>query len=328
MLEAAALLSDAGVDVLVWGGTAGSWLGLKHDRQLVDILQTSMDIPATTTTLAMLDACRVFGIERVSLVTPYIEEVVNEISACYRTEGVEVIAERHLSLSRNHTFGDVGGAELVNLIERAQAAGADGTLIVCTNLRVTSLVANLEAAIKSIIFDSIGVTLWGAMRLAGASIHLKGFGTLMAQGSLRSDLQTICQSLLKRTAADRVTVRADIAQLGISVNGAIAEAVRTGVRRIAQDFSIDQRSLNTIKWLEELRIPLIQNRFDAEPYPPTALLEIYGVEAQMLSPLELHGNLIGWLSVHSLSERPWSENDRSALKDATEKVLSHICSIT
>src|SRR4051794_29816841 len=39
MVAAARLLADARVDVIVWNGTAGSWLGVDHDHALVAAIE-------------------------------------------------------------------------------------------------------------------------------------------------------------------------------------------------------------------------------------------------------------------------------------------------
>ena len=99
-----------------------------------------------------------------------------------------------------------------------------------------------------------------------------------------------------------------------------AEALAPGVRSIRRDGSLDQRRLNTVQWLERHRRPLVQPHFHADPTPPNALIEVYGVNAQMLAPIERGGELVGWLSVHSLREREWSEADQNALAEATRRV--------
>ena len=324
MISAGELLCDDGV---VWGGTAGSWLGLEHDYRLVDSLQKSLDVPVTTTTIALVEACRSFRITRVSLVTPYISAVNAEITACYEAAGITVVSEAHLGLTINRAFGDVGPAEIIRMIERTQTIDTEAVLVVCTNLRATPLVQGLEKSLNLPVFDSIGVTLLGAMRSLGAPMHLVNAGIVMAQGCLRADLQLLSEHLLVGTGADRVTVRIDLGQFDINVELAIAEAVLPGVKRIGQDSSINQRSLSTVKWLEKFRSTLVQDSFDAGPWPPAALQNIYGVKAQMLAPLELAGTLIGWVSVHSLAERQWSVADQLALKTAAAQALSHIARI-
>ena len=48
MLDAAQLLADARVDVVVWNGTSGAWQGLDRDRLLVDRIRRDLGTPATT----------------------------------------------------------------------------------------------------------------------------------------------------------------------------------------------------------------------------------------------------------------------------------------
>src|SRR5690349_204853 len=61
MRRAAELLATADVDVIAWNGTSGSWLGPDHDREIVEEITAATGIPATTSTLAYLDAFREFG---------------------------------------------------------------------------------------------------------------------------------------------------------------------------------------------------------------------------------------------------------------------------
>ncbi len=68
MRDAAALLATADVDVIAWNGTSGSWLGADHDRELVRRNPDATGIPATTSTLAYLEAFESFGTERIGLV--------------------------------------------------------------------------------------------------------------------------------------------------------------------------------------------------------------------------------------------------------------------
>jgi maleate isomerase len=40
----------------------------------------------------------------------------------------------------------------------------------------------------------------------------------------------------------------------------------------------------------------------------------------MLAPVIRNGELVAWLSVHSLTERPWSEADQRALAGAARQI--------
>jgi maleate isomerase len=115
-------------------------------------------------------------------------------------------------------------------------------------------------------------------------------------------------------------LRIDLPEHGMDVDLTAGEAVAPGVRSIRRDGSLDQRRLNTVQWLERHRRPLVQPHFRADPTPPDALITVYGVNAQMLAPIERGGELVGWLSVHSLNEREWGEPDQNALTEAARRV--------
>jgi maleate isomerase len=166
MCAAASLLADVRPDLLVWAGTSGLWLGLDHDRSLCEALTKATSVPATTTALAMFDACATLGVRRSALVTPYLDEVVDRIVATCAGAGVSIVAERHLGLSDNHAFGLVSEQEITALALACASSDLDGCLIACTNLRVGDVVA-LQQRLRAPVLGSIAVTVWHALKLAG-----------------------------------------------------------------------------------------------------------------------------------------------------------------
>jgi maleate isomerase len=50
------------------------------------------------------------------------------------------------------------------------------------------------------------------------------------------------------------------------------------------------------------------------------LIEVYGVNAQMLGPVSRGSEMAGWVSVHSAVERTWSAADQEALSLASAQV--------
>ena len=112
----------------------------------------------------------------------------------------------------------------------------------------------------------------------------------------------------------------------LHVDRVVAEAVAAGVRSIGDDSSIDQRALPTVMFLEEERRPLVQDDcLAADPAPPQALIDFYGVKAQMLGPLARNDRLIGVVSVHyTPGSREWSDKDVDALREAIERTQQEL----
>ena len=313
MAAAATLLRDAKVDVVAWAGTAGSWLGPEREAELLAALELAAAAPATTSTVALLAACQALGVKRVGLVTPYTADVVTKIRATYARAGLEAVAEAHLGIADNWSFGNVTPGQIRQLARDAGQHEADAVLVVCTNLRGAGVVAELEAELGIPVLDSIGATLWHAAITAGRPLHVAGAGELLAQGSLRVWLAEHTTRLLESTGADRVTVRLNDPTRGFDVDGVAAEAVAPGIQAIGRDRSISQWELPTVRQLQSTLAPLIQGRSDAPPGIPELLKARYGIRAQLLGPLDDLGELKGWISIHSSVEREWEPSELDAL---------------
>jgi maleate isomerase len=96
------------------------------------------------------------------------------------------------------------------------------------------------------------------------------------------------------------------------------------VKSIRWDPSLDQRALETVRWLDEHRRLLVQPHFDVPPFPPQALRDVYGVAAQILAPVPGAGSLRGWLSAHSIAERDWTPAEQDATRRAAAAVAAVI----
>jgi len=180
MREAAGLLATADVDVIAWNGTSGSWLGSAHDRELAEEITGATGIPATTSTLAYLEAFRTFGTERIGLFTPYTEDVNHQVIASYEREGIKTVDHRALGLSDNESFARVTEEEMLPGSRELAATAPDALVYLCTNLYGANITEEIEAGTGVPVLDSVAVTLWHALKLAGAPLLDPRWGRLLA----------------------------------------------------------------------------------------------------------------------------------------------------
>jgi len=179
MREAAQLLATADVDVIAWNGTSGSWLGSAHDQELAAEITGATGIPATTSTLAYLEAFRAFGTERIGLFTPYTEDVNQQVIASYEREGIKTVDHRALGLSDNESFARVTDDEMRPGSLELAAAAPDALVYLCTNLYGANITAEIEDTTGVPVLDSVAVTLWHALKLAGAPLLEPRWGRLL-----------------------------------------------------------------------------------------------------------------------------------------------------
>ena len=178
--QAAGQLADARVHAVGWAGTSGSWLGPARDEELVERIGRVAGVPATTATLAVLDACRRLSVSTVGLFSPYTDDVVLAIERNLASRGVEVAGEVHLGIADSFGCGLVAAEVVEAGLRRLAAGGVEGLVVLCTNVVVDRDVARIEAALGLPVVDSAVATLWRACTLAGAWSPLAGAGRLLA----------------------------------------------------------------------------------------------------------------------------------------------------
>jgi maleate isomerase len=185
ILRAAELLAHAKVDVIAWNGTSASWLGFDHDEQLCERITQATGIRACTTVLAYRDLLRRLANARIGLVTPYTADVQQKIVANWHSQGLNCIAERHLSLADNFSFAEVPEAEVARLCEEVVREGSDVVVVLCTNMRGAGAAERLERKLGVGVFDSIAVTLWACLVATGVDPSIiRGWGGLFTNTHL------------------------------------------------------------------------------------------------------------------------------------------------
>jgi maleate isomerase len=168
IMRAAELLADAKVDVIAWNGTSASWLGLDRDEMLCERITAATGIAACTSVLAFREVFQRTAAERIGLVTPYTDDVQARIIETWKSQGMLCSAERHSGRRDNFSFAEVDEQAISGMIGAVKADGCDAVAVVCTNMRAAPLVAALEAELGITIYDSIAVTVWKSLLLAGA----------------------------------------------------------------------------------------------------------------------------------------------------------------
>jgi maleate isomerase len=183
ILEAAAMLADARVDAIVWSGTSAGWLGLESDYRLCELITKQTAIPATTSTLALLEALRLMPVDRIGLVSPYPKQMQDAIIATLAGEGITAIGAAPLGIRSNWDLSEVSRQTLTDQVAEVAAQGVPAITTFCTNLPAAPLVPDWERIHCVPVFDTVSTAVWGALRLAGVHpSRVVGWGELFHLG--------------------------------------------------------------------------------------------------------------------------------------------------
>ncbi|WP_432666347.1 Asp/Glu racemase [Wukongibacter baidiensis] len=179
--EAARKLASAGVDVIAFGCTAGSFIkGIEWDRKLSKrIEEVSGGIPATTTSTGLIEALRALDCKNVALATPYLEEINVKERAFLEGNGFNVVDLKGCHCLKDQDIARVTPQQFIDLHKEMDVEESDCGFISCTNSRSIEAISVLEKELGKPFLSSNQVTLWSALKTIGYKGSIKGYGVLM-----------------------------------------------------------------------------------------------------------------------------------------------------
>ena len=177
---AAKLLADAGVGAIVFHCTAVSTFAPHLAEDIRAHIWRATGIPSFATSDAILAACDALNAERLSLLTPYIEDVHKREIDFLRAAGKVVVGDACLGINTNDAMARLSPDELLNWASGIVSTTPDADLcfLSCTALRSAPLIAPLEFLSGQPVITSNQVMVWYLLRSAGLTDAAVGFGTL------------------------------------------------------------------------------------------------------------------------------------------------------
>jgi maleate isomerase len=164
---AARLLAAVQPSVTVWADTSGSFLfGPDGDAAQCALLSELTGAPATTTSTALVAACRALGAKSVDIASPYVADLNAALAEHLAAHGVAVARLRSLELDDSYAIASVPD-DAQRALVRGAANSADAVLIPCTDFLTVELIPALEAELGVPIIAANPATMWHAAQLLG-----------------------------------------------------------------------------------------------------------------------------------------------------------------
>ena len=179
-LEAAAeLLADAGVDVIVFHCTAVSTFAPELAEGIRDRIVGATGLRCFTTADAILAALAALQARRVSLLTPYIDEVHDREIAFLAANRVTVAGGGNLGIDGNREMAGLAPAKILSWAKDHVSADADACFLSCTAIKSAAIIDQLEHAIGKPVITSNQSMAWHLLRSGAITDPVAGFGRLL-----------------------------------------------------------------------------------------------------------------------------------------------------
>lgn len=184
--EAASLLADAGVDIILFNCTLGSLIeGPGFDKRLSRKLTRLTGIPTTTTTTAVLKAMESLGMRRIILLAPYPEDLLELEVDFLKEAGLEVIHYRGLGVSDPHKQVDIDPGIWYRLSKElvVTSGNVEGIFISCAGILVVDMIHRIEKDLNLPVVTSNQGAMWECLRQLKIRAPQGSYGMLFSSTS-------------------------------------------------------------------------------------------------------------------------------------------------
>jgi maleate isomerase len=166
------------IDVVGYGCTSASIvIGPENVARRVNAERPG--VPVTNPITAATTALKAMGVERIALLTPYIDEVNLWMRGHIEKEGLGVPVMGSFNHSNDNEVARISEATIEEaLVTLASNDAVDGAFVACTSLRVCGIIEKAEQRLGKPVTSSNLALAWHCLRLAGITDELDGLGRL------------------------------------------------------------------------------------------------------------------------------------------------------
>ena len=152
-------LAEQPIQALAYGCTAASFLsGAQGDADLCAELTEQIGKPVVTTARAMVLTLQAQGAQRIGLVTPYHDEVNEQLKQFLADGGIDVVAFDSLRAPNVEALGRITSAEVAHMARQVMTDQCDAMFIACSQLPTFDILHTLSAEFGRPVLSSIQST--------------------------------------------------------------------------------------------------------------------------------------------------------------------------
>ncbi|MGI9861471.1 aspartate/glutamate racemase family protein [Moorella naiadis] len=131
---------------IVFGCTsAGALRGNAYDTELCRRISDTARCPAISTVASVRESLKKRGMQRVAVVTPYIESLNERIQTSLEADGLEVVLIAGLGIHYNFAIAGVSPEEILSFtLKTIEGQKVDGLFLSCTNFHALDVRDRLE----------------------------------------------------------------------------------------------------------------------------------------------------------------------------------------
>ena len=151
--SAAGILPNYDLDLVVFNCTSSSSI-VGDDAIEIAINESKPTAKVLSTSQAVVANFKQRGFKKVSVLTPYSEEVSSLLRGYLQKNGVEIVSSMYMDISDDREVAMLPADEIIKAAKAAIHDDADAIFISCTAMRSAEIIPQIEAAIGKPVLTS------------------------------------------------------------------------------------------------------------------------------------------------------------------------------
>ncbi|MGV0871774.1 maleate cis-trans isomerase family protein [Mycolicibacterium sp. XJ879] len=175
-------LAGSRPQAVMWACTSGSFVfGPQGARQQAAKVAAAAGVPASSTSIAFVDALRHLDVKRVAVAASYPHDVAEHFVEFLSADGVDVVAMGSHGIITAAEVGTLAPDRVIEMVTAADHPDAQAVLVPDTAMHTLGIIGRLEAAVGKPVLTANQVTVWKGLQLTGRVPAIPGMGRLFEE---------------------------------------------------------------------------------------------------------------------------------------------------
>ena len=171
------ILPDQKLDCVAYGCTSGTIAaGYQSIFEKVNLAKPNTKV--TTPITAAVSALKTLKIKKLSIFTPYTDEINQSVINYFKKEGIEISELSYFDIASDLDIGKVDPDHLFNILIKKDLSNSDALFISCTALPALSIIKDLEKKMGKIVLSSNQTLIWDTLKQIDFKNKVAGYGEL------------------------------------------------------------------------------------------------------------------------------------------------------
>ena len=171
------ILPDQKLDCVAYGCTSGTIaVGYKSIFEKVNLAKPNTKV--TTPITSAINALKTLKIKRLSIFTPYTDEINQSVINYFKKENIEISELSYFDIASDLDIGKVDPQHLFDVLVKQDLSNSDALFVSCTALPVLSIINDIEKKLGKVILSSNQTLIWDTLKQIDNQNKVDGYGVL------------------------------------------------------------------------------------------------------------------------------------------------------